>query len=71
MGGVEGLIIASEDSKFHSGFYTLTGLIFLAYMSAVRQHGYGVKGVWIGMAMYQWLRLSIFSLRIRHKLLRK
>jgi uncharacterized membrane protein len=69
--GMEGIIIASEDFKFHTLFYLIAGTFFIAYQTAMRNLGYGTVGIWIGMTAYQWFRWLVFSLRVNRKLLRK
>lgn len=65
------MIIASEDKAFHTKFYLFLGAFFLAYQTLVRNLGYGTKGVWIGIAAYQWMRLAAFALRVKRKILLK
>jgi Na+-driven multidrug efflux pump len=67
--GLEGAIVASEDQIFHSNLYLALGILFIAYQSAVRNLGLGIKGVWIGIAAYQWLRMLAFGIRVKMKLI--
>ena len=40
------------------------GISFLIYETWVRIMAGGVRGVWIGFAAFQWIRLVIFSNRV-------
>lgn len=69
MAGYEGVLIASEDKGYHSKFYLVAGACFLIYQTMVRNLGVGIKGVWIGLASFQWFRLVLFDRRIKTNML--
>lgn len=64
--GMEGLLIASRDFKFQSLTYLILGGLFIIYQTNVRMNKWGIVGVWAGTAMFQWARITIFSLRVKH-----
>jgi hypothetical protein len=63
--GLEGVLIATRDVTFHSLTYLFTGSALLLYQNAVRTRGFGLMGVWKGIAAFSWVRLSIFAIRVR------
>lgn len=66
-----GITIAIRDSGFHLALYLCSAVLFIAYQSQVRRAALGVRGVWLGMVCFQWLRLAAFLLRHSFVLNRK
>lgn len=64
--GIEGILIAFRDFKFHSSLYFLFGAVFVVYQSIVRMNKWGIVGVWAGTALYQWTRIFILLFRVKH-----
>lgn len=40
-----------------------SAVLFIAYLTYVSQAALGVTGVWAGLVLFQWSRLSVFILR--------
>lgn len=66
----EGVIITTRDIKFQSIVYAITSTAFVAYQNMVQKRNLGLKYVWYGFAIYQWLRLAVFSLRVSYRMRR-
>ena len=66
----EGVIITTRDIYFQSIVYLLTSTAFVAYQEMVKKRNLGLKFVWYGFAIYQWLRLAVFGLRVRYRMKR-
>ena len=64
----EGVIITTRDIKFQAIVYLITSSAFVAYQAMVMRRKLGLEYVWYGFAIYQWLRLAVFSLRVRHRM---
>lgn len=62
--GLEGVILVAQDVNFLSMVYILSGIIFLLYQSIVRKFALGATFTWLGMACYQWTRVTVFALRL-------
>ena len=71
MAGLEGVLIATRDVTFHWLTYLITGIIMLTYQSSVRAQALGLVAVWKGIVAFQWLRVFIFSTRVRRVLTTK
>ena len=71
MAGLEGVLIATRDVTFHWLTYLITGIIMLTYQSTVRARALGLVAVWKGIVAFQWLRVFIFSTRVRQVLITK
>jgi len=63
MTSFEGVLLATRDTRFHALVYLFTGMGFIAYQTFIRIKALGIEAVWIGFAMFQYIRLLIFSLR--------
>eukprot|EP01038_Epipyxis_sp_PR26KG_P004380 gene4380-6195_t len=64
MSSLEGVLIASRDTLFHSSSYYVFGTLFILSQTYVRSKKLGVVGVWSVMAFYQWIRPIIFARRV-------
>lgn len=61
MSALEGVLLASGRTKLLSLGYLGTGLCFVLLQSIARRAGKGLQGVWIGLVVFQYLRLSVFG----------
>lgn len=68
VGTLEGVLMAARDQRFHSLSYLILGAAFLAYQIYAREFNLGLVGVWAGLALFQWMRLVVFGVRVRHLL---
>lgn len=64
----EGVIITTRDIKFQSLVYAVTSAAFVAYQNMVQRRSLGLRFVWYGFAIYQWVRLAVFSLRVTFRM---
>ena len=63
-------IILTHLLMTHHTNTPVTGIIMLTYQSTVRAQG-SLIAVWKGIVAFQWLRVAIFSTRVRRVLITK
>jgi Na+-driven multidrug efflux pump len=68
--GIEGILLAFRDFRFLSLMYSIIGVVFIGYQTFVRQMCWGIQGVWWGTVAYQYTRIALVGLRLRHILQR-
>jgi Na+-driven multidrug efflux pump len=64
MAGLEGVLISTRDVAFHWRTYLFSGAAMIAYQSVVRAQSLGLVNVWRGIVSFQWLRVTIFGIRV-------
>jgi len=64
MAGLEGVLISTRDVAFHWRTYLVSGAAMIAYQSVVRAQSLGLVNVWRGIVSFQWLRVTIFGIRV-------
>lgn len=70
MATFEGILVAGRDSNYLAQAYSISGLVFLLYQEWVRRNGLGLQAVWLGLAIFQWVRLAMFGVRLKGKMKR-
>eukprot|EP01041_Mallomonas_annulata_P009625 gene9625-20008_t len=67
MSAMEGILIASDETVSLSTGYLLAGACFMSYQTWARLKGLGLRGVWGGLAVFQYLRLFLFGQKVWRK----
>jgi Na+-driven multidrug efflux pump len=61
----QGVLIALRDIRFLLLAYIALGSSFIRYNVFVRANNMGIRGVWMGFAVFQWARMVFFNMRVR------